>query len=149
MDTSKPLGYWLQHLHNLLETHFVLLLSDLGVERRDWQLLNTLTRGPRTRPELEQALAPFWSVDQPGLGHVLANLSARGWVEESNGTVTLSPAGVAIHAELAGRVERARTVALNGLTPDQYQETIRILSSMARNVEAAVASYDTGAGETL
>jgi DNA-binding MarR family transcriptional regulator len=143
MNAPKPLGYWLQHLHSLLETHFPLVLSDLGTNRREWQLLNTLAQGSRNRGDLEQALAPFWTADQPSLRHVLATLADRGWVEESNGTVTLSPAGVAVHAELAPRVERARAVVLKGLTPNQYQETIRILSAMAGNVEAAIASHAT------
>lgn len=146
MDAPKPLGYWLQHLHNLLETHIALVLSDLGTERRDWQLLNTLAQGSRTHSALERALAPFWTAGQPSLRDVLANLTARGWVEDSNGTVALSPSGVAIHAELTRRVQRARAMALNGLTPEQYEETIRILSSMAGNVEAAIASHETAKG---
>lgn len=143
MGTAKPLGYWLQHLHNLLQVHLALVLSDLGAERRDWQLLNTLAQGPRSRSELEQALAPFWVEGQPDLGRILADLAARGWVEDANGTVMLSATGAAVHAELARRVEDARTVVVDGLTPDQYQETVRVLSTMAGNVEAAVAAYAT------
>lgn len=74
MDTPKPLGYWLQHLHNLLETHFTLVLADLVSNRREWQLLSTLTGGPRSRTDLERALAPFWTGGGPSLRQVLANL---------------------------------------------------------------------------
>ncbi|HEX6498771.1 MAG TPA: hypothetical protein VF054_07020 [Micromonosporaceae bacterium] len=146
MDAPKPLGYWLQHLHSLLETHFPLVLSDLGTNRREWQLLNTLAHGSRTRDDLQQALAPFWTADQPSLQQVVATLADRGWVDESEGTVTLTPAGAAVHADLAARVERARAVVLKDLTPDQYRETIRVLATMAGNVEAAVASYATATG---
>ncbi|MDM4718211.1 hypothetical protein QTQ03_00875 [Micromonospora sp. WMMA1363] len=139
MGTPKPLGYWLQHLHNLLETHVALVLSDLATERRGWQVLNTLARGSCTRSELERALTPFWADGQPGPGRVLTSLAARGWVEDSGGAVALSPAGAAIHVELSRRVERARAVVLNGLTPERYQETIRVLTQMAGNVEAAIA----------
>jgi hypothetical protein len=141
VDTPKPLGYWLQHLHNLLEIHFPLVLSDLGVDRRMWQLLNTLALGSRTYAELEQALAPFWTAGQSSLHEVLGSLDARGWCEESHGTVVLSSAGAAAHADLTQRVKQARAVVLQGLTPDDYGQAIRTLSAMAANVEAAIASH--------
>jgi DNA-binding MarR family transcriptional regulator len=143
VDAPKPLGYWLQHLHNLLENHFALALSDLGTNRREWQLLNTLAQGPRTRTDLEQALAPFWTADEPSLQQVLAIFAARGWTEESNSTVTLTRAGAAAHAELLPRVDQTRAVVLQGLTPDRYRETVQTLAVMAGNVEAANASRTT------
>jgi DNA-binding MarR family transcriptional regulator len=138
--TRKPLGYWLQHLHNLLERHFTLVLSDLGTNRREWQLLNTLANGPRTYGDLEQALAPFWTTEEPSLNQILADFAARGWTEESNGTTTLTQSGVAAHSELVPRIDQTRNIVLEGLQPSQYQETVRTLSVMAANVEAAIAS---------
>jgi hypothetical protein len=140
MDAPKPLGYWLQHLHNLLEEQFAMVLSDLGVDRRQWQLLNTLSRGRRTREDLKDALAPFWTTGEPNLDHALADLTARGWVAESDGRIALTRQGVAAHAELSQRVDQTRRVVLDGLTPDQYTETVRSLTLMAANVETAIAS---------
>jgi DNA-binding MarR family transcriptional regulator len=139
MDASKPLGYWLKHLHNLLDEHLGLVLSEQGTGRREWQLLNTLARGSRPRADLERDLAPFW-LDEPSLPRVLATLAARGWIMESGGTVELTPAGRAGHAALVPRVERTRAVVTAGLTPEQYQETVRILAVMAGNVEQAIRS---------
>lgn len=143
MDAPRPLGYWLQHLHNLLEAHFTLFLSDLGTNRREWQLLNTLARGPLTYADLEQSLMPFWTADEPSLRQTLASLAVRGWTGETDGNVTLTEAGAAAHAELLPRVNHTRAVVSEGLTPDQYRETVRILSVMAGNVEAAIASRTT------
>ncbi len=140
MHPPKPLGYWLQHLHNLLEEQFAAVLSDVGVDRRQWQLLNTLARGARGRDDLSSALAPFWTAGEPDLDRALAGLTGRGWVTESKGLYALTAAGVAAHAELARRVDRSRAAVMTGLTPDQYTETVRILSVMAANVEAAIAS---------
>jgi DNA-binding MarR family transcriptional regulator len=136
MDAPKPLGYWLQHLHNLLEEHFALVLSDLATSRREWQMLNTLVRGVT---DVKAALAPFWT-GEPALSEVIASLAARGWITFGDEAVALTPAGVAAHAEIRLRVEESRTVVAAGLTPDQYQETVRLLSVMAANVEAAIAS---------
>jgi hypothetical protein len=140
MEAPKPLGYWLQHLHNLLEEQLATVLSDLGVDRRQWQLVNTLSLGRRTRAGLTQALAPFWTGAQPDPDDALADLTARGWVAESDGTIALTQQGVAAHAELAQRVDRTRRVVAEGLSPDQYHETVRILTVMAANVEADLAS---------
>jgi hypothetical protein len=71
MDTPKPLGYWLQHLHNLLETHFTLALADLGSNRREWQLLNTLT-GSIYRRELDS----LGGYDSSIAGTTIAELTA-------------------------------------------------------------------------
>ena len=141
MDTPKPLGYWLKHLHNLLEAHLALVLSDLGTDRREWQLLNTLARGPHTRVELERALAPFWT-DEPRLSEVLRDLAARGWIATATESVTLTAAGVAAHAELTPHVERGRAVVLAGLSAEQYREVVTTLAVMARNVETAIAARD-------
>jgi hypothetical protein len=140
MDAPRPLGYWLQHLHNLLEEQFVMVLSDLGVDRRQWQLLNTLSRDRRTREDLKDALAPFLTRGEPTVDHALNYLTARGWVAESDAMIALTQQGVAAHAELSQRVDQTRRVALDGLTPDQYTETVRILTLMAANVETAIAS---------
>jgi hypothetical protein len=71
MDTPKPIGYWLKHLHNLLERHFDATLAGLDLSRRHWQILSTLSRGARTREDLRQAVAPFWSAGDPNLDEVL------------------------------------------------------------------------------
>ncbi|GAB4002994.1 hypothetical protein GCM10029992_42960 [Glycomyces albus] len=48
MDTPKPIGYWLKHLHNLMERQFEAALADLDMGRRHWQVLNVLYGGART-----------------------------------------------------------------------------------------------------
>lgn len=69
-----------------------------------------------------------------------AGLAARGWTEESGGAVTLTERGRAAHGALSERVGRTRAVVMQGLAPHQYAETVRILSVMAGNVEAAIAA---------
>ena len=109
------------------------------VSRREWQLVNTLSGGVCTRDELDQALAPFWAAEESGLRDSLAHLTARGWINESGDAVTLTEDGTAAHAELSRRINETRGVVLQGLGPEQYGETVRILTVMAGNVEAALA----------
>ncbi|WP_067172411.1 hypothetical protein [Microtetraspora niveoalba] len=143
MDAPKPIGYWLKHLHNLLEKQFDATLADLGLGRRHWQILNTLARGEATRDELAAALAPFWTQGEPDLERVLEDVTARGWTRpgrSQRNLLALSDEGRAAHAHIAARVDATRAAVLKDLTPEQYAETVRILSVMAGNVEADLAT---------
>ncbi|GAA0939272.1 hypothetical protein [Nonomuraea longicatena] len=134
---DKPLGYWLMHLHNLLEEQFARTLADLGLSRRRWQALNLLSRGDSTREELATALAHFSSDGGPD---PLEALITQGWAASTGGeAVALTEAGRAAHVEAGRHVETSRATVLGGLTREQYAETIRVLTVMAGNVEADLA----------
>ncbi|MFD2767168.1 MarR family winged helix-turn-helix transcriptional regulator [Micromonospora eburnea] len=150
--TDKPIGYWLKHLHNLIEAQFDRTLADFEVNRRQWQVLNSLSRGPLSRPAAEAALAPFWR-SGPGADRGPAELTAilagptglmtRGWVREASetGVLTLTEHGTASHAAAAERVRNLRGALLNGLSPEQYAQTVRTLAVMAANLEAALGEH--------
>ena len=143
MDAPKPIGYWLRHLHNLLEEHLDRTLEATpgpSATRRQWQLLNTLRRGSRTRAELAEALAPFWAGAAEDPRTAIAELAERGWTRTDGDLISLSDAGRELHADLAARVERTRAVVLGDLTATEYQQTVRNLSVMAANVEAALGN---------
>jgi hypothetical protein len=142
MTTNRPIGYWLRHLHNLLEEQFAATLSDLELGRREWQVLHTLADGPRTAEALREALASFAGEGGPDVDGVLAGLRARGWVRIEDPGVGLTEAGRSGHDEAATRVGENRKALLNGLTGEQYTETVRVLSVMAANVEAQFAACD-------
>ncbi|WP_214408758.1 MarR family transcriptional regulator [Sphaerisporangium fuscum] len=140
--TDKPIGYWVKHLHNLLETLLDAPLSDERLSRRHWQTLNLLSQSDRTVPELEQALRPFWEEGAIDLATVLDGpdgLVTRGWVETSGEALSLTEEGRAGHAHVADRVNRARRLVLDGLSPEQYVETVQNLSVMTENVERFLA----------
>ncbi|MFE9331496.1 MarR family transcriptional regulator [Streptomyces sp. NPDC006925] len=144
MDATKPIGYWLKHLDNLLERQFDATLADLGIGRRHWQLLNTLSRGPASREELTHALAPFWQAGAAEPAEVLDgpgnSLTARGWATTGGQKIALTAEGRAAHARIADRIAHSRRTVLGELTPEQYTATVRTLSFMAANVEADLAS---------
>ncbi|MEV8093672.1 MarR family winged helix-turn-helix transcriptional regulator [Kitasatospora sp. NPDC085879] len=137
--TGRPLGYWLKHLHNLLEDGFAACLADLGVDRRQWQALHTLAGGPRTPDALADLLAPFWPDARAGVDGLLhgpAGLLPRGWAEPADGDrVRLSRPGRELHDAVETRVAELRAAVLTGLTHDQYAGTVRALAVMAANLE--------------
>ncbi|WP_422745609.1 hypothetical protein ACN27B_15320 [Micromonospora sp. WMMD754] len=146
-DADKPIGYWLKHLHNLIEEQFDATLGDLGLDRRQWQILNVLSGAARSRGEIEQALAPFWPDGVPRLEAALDGadgLVARGWAGYDGDTFSLTEEGARHTATAAERVGETRRLLLRGLTPEQYAETVRTLSVMAGNLEAALARRADG-----
>ncbi|MFE9339369.1 MarR family winged helix-turn-helix transcriptional regulator [Streptomyces sp. NPDC007063] len=144
MDATKPIDYWLKHLHDLLERQFDATLADLDVGRRHWQVLNTLSHGPASREEVIRALAPFREAGAVEPAEILDgpgnSLAARGWTTAAGRHIDLTPEGRAAHARIADRVARTRRTVLGGLTPEQYTATVHTLSVMAANVEADLAS---------
>ncbi|MEV0156015.1 hypothetical protein AB0H57_20055 [Micromonospora sp. NPDC050686] len=144
---DKPIGYWLKHLHNLIEEQFGATLGDLGLDRRQWQILNLLSGGTRSRSEIEQALAPFWPDGIPQLDAALGGtdgLATPGWVRYDGDALTLTEQGRAVQGRAAERVGETRRLLLRGLTSEQYAETVRILSVMAGHLEAALAGRAAG-----
>jgi hypothetical protein len=137
---TRPIGFWLKHLHNLFEEQFSMVLAGFGIGRRHWQVLNLLAGGPRPPAEIAVAIAPFLAGGgEPELGTILAGFAARGWTATDGGALALTTAGRAAHAGVEARVKQARQVILTDVTGDQYTETVRVLSVMAGNVEAALA----------
>lgn len=140
MTENRPIGYWLKHLHNLLEGQFEATLGDLQLGRREWQVLHALADGPRTAGALREALAPFAGAEGPEVDSALAGLRARGWLRAEEPDIGLTEAGQTGHDLAAARVGETRKALLNGLTGEQYAETVRVLSVMAANVEAQLVA---------
>jgi DNA-binding MarR family transcriptional regulator len=127
----KPLGWWLRHVHELLESSMARALDAESLTRRHWQVLNTIARGARTPEEADSALAPFVATDGSMTAKV-ADLRARGWVAE---TGELTEAGREAHARVEERVEAFRTAVTTGISDDDYRTTIRTLERCAANLE--------------
>lgn len=127
----KPLGWWLRHLHELLESSMAQALDAESLSRRHWQVLNTIALGARTPEEVDSALAPFVAAEG-SMAAKVADLRARGWVAE-NGELTES--GRESHARVEERVEAFRTAVTDGISDDDYRTTIRTLERCAANLE--------------
>src|SRR5438067_2170858 len=100
----KPLGWWLRHVHELLESSMAQALGAESLSRRHWQVLNTIALGARTPEDVDAALAPF-AATEGSMAAKVADLRTRGWVAE-NGDLT--EAGREAHARVEERVEAFR-----------------------------------------
>lgn len=103
---TRPIGWWLKEADAQLNAAFGTALHGAGVDRRGWQVLASLSRGPMRRVALVESLASF---DTPTVvDQVVDPLWSRGWVEESAELLLLTDAGARQHDVLAPLVDASR-----------------------------------------
>lgn len=134
MDTPRPIGYWLKLVDRLIDEQFASTLEDHGITRRQWQLLNVLSQEPATVEQLDAAVAPFLTETSESSVEHLAELVDSEWVTVSAGTYTLQERGRTAFQKLTEVVSVQRTVFTEGVTPEQYEQTLAVLERMARNL---------------
>jgi DNA-binding PadR family transcriptional regulator len=134
MSSPRPIGFWLKLVDRMIDEQFASTLEEHGVTRRQWQLLNVLSREPATVEQLDAAVAPVLSggSDDTSAEH-LAELVDSGWVT-SGTTYEITDRGRTAFEKLEAVVASQRTIVAEGITPDQYEQTVRVLEHMARNL---------------
>jgi hypothetical protein len=135
MDTPRPIGYWLKLVDRLIDEQFASTLEEHGVTRRQWQLLNVLSREPATVEQLDAAVAPFLSSDDnESSAEHLTELIDSAWVDATPSGYELTERGRGAFDRLETVVATQRTVVADGVTAEQYEHTIAVLERMARNL---------------
>lgn len=141
---SRPIGYWLVHLHKLTEDEFSRLLAAEGLQRRHWQCMNTLSKQAENATDLSERLSHFRGTGEIEFDQVLTDLKARGWIGESHsGRISLTPDGVAGHAALADITSTIRQRMMAGLSETDYVATVTNLARMADSLTQTVAAQPT------
>jgi DNA-binding MarR family transcriptional regulator len=127
----KPLGYWLVHIHEQMETSFERLLADDSLTRRHWQVLNTIAAKPSSMTEIEQALAHFQDDVRP----LVEDFADRGWV---TGEYELTTIGRQAYDRIAQRVQGERAKLRTGISDEEYATLMNLLERISANAGAAV-----------
>jgi DNA-binding MarR family transcriptional regulator len=132
MERQRPIGWWVKRLDALLEQAVDLAVAGEGLTRRPWQVLHSLSEGPAREDDLRSVLADF-----PGdIGTVVTELVERKWVQRSAGdVVALTADGRSAHDRVAAAVGQVRRHVADGLSAEEYEQTVRVLGRMAENVE--------------
>ncbi len=135
MKTPRPIGFWLTLVDRMLDEQFASTLEEHGVTRRQWRLLNVLAQSEATVEQLDAAVAPFLSADdhETSVEH-LTELIDSGWVDATPTGYEVTDRGRTAFDKLAAVVAVQRTLATEGLTPEQYNGTLEVLERIARNL---------------
>ena len=132
---QRPIGFWLKLVDNLIDESFASTLDEHGVTRRQWQLLNVLSRGPADIEALDAAVAPFLSSDdgESSVEH-LDELLDSGWVFIEHDRYSITERGAESFERLSAVVAGIRETISAGLSDEQYATTVASLETMARNL---------------
>jgi hypothetical protein len=145
MDTNKPIGYWVKLVDRLIDGLFATTLEEHGITRRQWQLLNVLSNGPAGVERLDIEVAPFLAPSSateppPPGSHTsslesLTELVESDWIAVNSSVYDLTDRGRTVVARLTAVIADERTRVTVGVTPEEYETTIRVLETMARNLD--------------
>jgi DNA-binding MarR family transcriptional regulator len=136
MTDQRPISFWLKLVDRLIDDQFAMTLDEHGVTKQQWQLLNVLAHSPSTLEKLDAAMAPFQygSATESAMDH-LAELVESGWVVVVAGTeFDVTERGRAAFEGLAAVVSENGRRAHEGVTEQEYGETLGILERIARNL---------------
>ena len=139
MDAQRPIGFWLKLVDRMIDERFASTLEEHGVTRRQWQLLNVLSAGPATVEQLDAAVAPFLAdatddADAETSVEHLSELIESAWVDATSTGYELTERGRTAFDALAETVAALRSELSDGLSQEQYDQTVEVLERMARNL---------------
>lgn len=133
MPARRPIGFWVKVVDQLIDAQFVAAAVDTDLSRRQWQILNSLAGpGGAARSEVAAALAPFLAPGETIDAHVAGITDL---VTVRGDRLELSAAGRTRLEQVRARsVQRLRDRVAAGLTPEDYDTTLRTLEQIARNL---------------
>lgn len=137
MDTPRPIGFWLKLVDRLIDEQFAATLEEHGVTKRQWQLMNVLSRESATVEQLDAAVAPFLSPqDAPteSSAEPLSELVESEWVNATPGGYELTEKGRGAFERLAEVIATQHTVVAEGVSEEENEKTVSVLYRMARNL---------------
>ena len=135
MPTPQPLGFWLKLLDQLIDEQFAQTLTEHGVTRRQWQLLNVLSRADATLDHLNAAIAPFLASNgtESAAPHMV-QLVENGWVKEEALLFCMTGAGRTRFSQLAAIVRCNRETMAQGIEAGDHATALNVLERMSRNL---------------
>lgn len=132
---TRPIGFWLKLVDRLIDEQFDTALTEFGVTRHQWEILNILSPGPSTLARLNSELEPFLDSDAgASAADHIAGLIDRGWVDVAFEYYELTGEGASEHAELHRAVAKKRAAALADLSEEDYATCVRSLERVARTL---------------
>ncbi|MFF3607509.1 MarR family winged helix-turn-helix transcriptional regulator [Streptomyces sp. NPDC002463] len=134
---QRPLGYWLKHIDGAIEESLGRLLAADGLDRRAWQVLNTLACGPITTAGLDGTMAAFLSADEPTLRPHADRFVEHGWARRNGDDVlTLTDEGRTAHRRISERVGTLRLRLMECLSPEEHTVLMELLRRLATHLDA-------------
>ncbi|MEU6657839.1 hypothetical protein [Streptomyces sp. NPDC046821] len=134
---QRPLGYWLRHIDGAIEGSMGRLFAADGLNRRGWQVLNTISCDPITIVELDEAMAAFLSADEPTMRPYVDRLVERGWAHMADdGAVALTGEGRRAHERVSEQSGALRVRMMECLSSEEHAVLMELLQRIATHLDA-------------
>ena len=131
----RPVDFWLRLLDRLINEHFGMILDEHGVTRRQWEVMNLLSRGSASHDELAEALAPFHrEVQARTLTDELAELEDSGWLLRREQVYELTERGQTSYQRLEPVLRATDEEIARGISAEDYATMLVVLERMAINL---------------
>jgi DNA-binding MarR family transcriptional regulator len=132
---DQPIGYWSGAAGKAIVRYVRASLAKEQLTLPQWVVLLYAARFPGTWTR-ETLAARVGAYCEPGTAFepLFAELFARGWFNEADGILVLTPAGEAGFARARGRVAKANAHIRRGISEDEYLTTLSVLRRMIDNV---------------
>ena len=131
----RPVDFWLRLLDRLINEHFGKALDEHGITRRQWEVMNLLSRGPAPHDELAEALARFHREVQPAnLTDELSELEDSGWLLRRKQEYELTELGQTSYRRLEPVLRATDEEIARGISREDYATTLEVLERMAINL---------------
>ncbi|MFE2957330.1 MarR family winged helix-turn-helix transcriptional regulator [Nocardia tengchongensis] len=133
----KPIGYWLNRADHAFTTHMDTMLTEFGLTRITWQVLNVVAETPdATDTDIHTVLAA--NAARATLDAVIVTTLTGDWTTRPEpGRLALTDHGRGRLAAATDRVAAFRAQSMHGITEDEYRTAVSVLERMTLNVEAA------------
>ncbi|ARF59133.1 MarR family winged helix-turn-helix transcriptional regulator [Streptomyces gilvosporeus] len=137
---QRPLGYWLKHIDGAITESLGRLFAADGLNRRSWQVLNTISYGPITVAVLDETMAAFLSADEPTMWPHVERFIERGWAQVAgDGSVTLTGEGRRSYERVAERSGALRVRMMECLSANEHEVLMELLQRVAAHLDALAA----------
>jgi DNA-binding MarR family transcriptional regulator len=131
----RPVDFWLRLLDRLINEHFGKALDEHGITRRQWEVMNLLSRGSVSHDELVEALARVHREVQPAtLTEELSELEDSGWLRRREQEYELTELGYTSYRRLEPVLRATDEEIARGISLEDYATVLEVLERMALNL---------------
>ncbi len=127
----RPIGWWLKTADARIEQAFEDVFESQSITRREWQVLEPVSRNPVSESELLQKLETF-----AGAQDAVDELRRRGLLANgAAGVLTLTDAGHVAHGGAAAGVATVRSAVRAALPGENYDTLLRLLADLVDGLD--------------
>jgi len=127
----RPIGWWLKTADARIEQAFEDAFESQSITRREWQVLEPVSRAPVPEFELLQKLEAF-----AGAQEAVDELRRRGLLANgADGVLTLTEAGHVAHGKAAAGVATVRGAVSAALPGEKYATLLRLLADLVDGLD--------------